>query len=71
MEEARRVLRRLERIELLDRGDVPAETVLNEVRFLLAEAEAWVAVEPGGTRRAEEALDRCREALEGPFATAA
>ena len=71
MEEARNVLTRLGRIERLERADAPAETLLAEVRLLLSEAEAWVAAEPGGTRRAEEALDRCRRALEAPFATAA
>ena len=71
MEEARRVLSRLRRIELLEAESAPAETMLEEVRQLLTEAEAWVAAEPGGTRRAEEALDRCRGALETRFATAA
>jgi hypothetical protein len=71
VEEARRVLSRLRRIELLEREDAPAEAMLDEVRALLAEAEAWVTAEPGGTRRAEAALDRCRKALEPPFATAA
>jgi hypothetical protein len=71
MDEARKVLSRLQRIELLERDEAPPETMLNEVRALLAEAEAWVAAEPGGTRRAEEALDRCRQALEAPLATAA
>ena len=71
MEEARVVLERLERIQALERGTAPAETMLNEVRALLAEAEAWVAAEPGGTRRAEKALDRCRTALEAPFVPAA
>jgi hypothetical protein len=71
MDEARRVMDRLERIEHLERTRAPAETMLQEVRELLAEAEAWVAVEPGGTRRAEAALDRCREALERPVASAA
>jgi hypothetical protein len=71
MEEARNVMSRLRRIELLEREDAPAEALLNEVRLLLAEAEAWVAAEPGGMRRAEAALGRCKDALEAPFATAA
>ena len=64
-------MKRLRRIELLDSEQAPAETMLNEVRALLAEAEAWVAAEPGATRLAEQALDRCREALEAPLVTAA
>jgi hypothetical protein len=71
MEEARVVLERLERIQALERDAAPAETMLGEVRLLLAEAEAWVAAEPGGTRRAEQALDRCQKALEAPFVAAA
>jgi hypothetical protein len=71
MDEARKVLSRLQRIEFLERSEAPAESLLEEVRLLLAEAEAWVAAEPGGTRRAEESLDRCRETLEAPLMTAA
>ena len=63
MDEARAVLRRLERIEALDREDAPAGVLLDEVRALLREAEAWVRVEPDGTDLAFDALERCREAL--------
>jgi hypothetical protein len=63
MDEARAVVRRLRRIEALDRGRAPAGSLLAEVRELLAEAEAWVRAEPGGTELAEEALERCRGAL--------
>jgi hypothetical protein len=69
MDEARMVLKRLRRIELLERGEAPPQVVLEEVRALLEEAEAWVRAEPGGTERAAEALDQCREALESPFVT--
>ena len=69
MDEARKVIERLRRIELLEREQAPARTMLEEVRGLLAEAEAWVRAEPGGTERATEALDRCREALEAPLVT--
>jgi hypothetical protein len=64
MDEARAVVRRLKRIEALDRGRAPAGSLLTEVRELLAEAEAWVRAESGGTESAEEALERCREALD-------
>jgi hypothetical protein len=63
MDEARAVLARLERIEELDRAGTAADVLLAEVRALLAEAEAWVRVEPGGTERASGALDRCRAAV--------
>jgi hypothetical protein len=63
VDEARAVLRRLERIEALEGGAAPAGVLLAEVRALLAEAEAWVRVEPAGTDLAADALDRCRAAL--------
>jgi hypothetical protein len=63
MDEARAVLHRLERIEALDREGAPMRSVLAEVRSLLAEAEAWVAAEGGGTDLAEQALRRCRDAV--------
>jgi hypothetical protein len=63
MDEARAVVRRLRRIEALERGRAPAASLLAEVRELLVEAEAWVRAEPSGTEPAEEALERCREAL--------
>ena len=63
MDEARAVVRRLRRIEALDRERAPARSLLAEVRELLTEAEAWVRAEPGGTEPAEEALERCRDAL--------
>ena len=65
MEEARRVLARLERIEALDRDATPARVLLAEVRGLLADAEAWTRAERADTARAEEALARCRQALDG------
>lgn len=66
MDEARRVLDRLERIEDLEARGAPPGALLAEVRVLLAEAEEWLGVEPVGTRRAEAALARCREALVAP-----
>ena len=65
MDEARAVLTRLARIEELGRRGTAAGELLAEVRSLLAEAEAWVRVERGDTSRAEEALERCREAVSG------
>ena len=65
MDEARAVLHRLERIDALDREGAPARSLLAEVRALLAEAEAWVAVERHGSDLADQALQRCRDALTG------
>lgn len=64
MEEARRVLERLARIEELERQQVPSERLLGELRELVREAEAWVRAEPD-PGDATEALDRCRSALGG------
>jgi hypothetical protein len=62
VEQARAVLDRLERIEALRGADAPPGVLLDEVRSLLSEAEAWVEAErPGG--RAEAALERARDAL--------
>jgi hypothetical protein len=63
MDEARAVLARLERIEALDQTGAPAGVLLDELRGLLADAEAWVRAEPGGADLAQAALERCREAL--------
>jgi len=63
MDEARAVLHRLERIETLEREGAPTRSVLAEVHALLAEAEAWVAVERDGTDLAEQALRRCRDTV--------
>ncbi len=41
MDEARAVLARLERIEALDRAGAAPELLLEELRLLVSEAEAW------------------------------
>ena len=65
MEEARAVLTRLARIAALEVARVPAAVLLDEVRELVREAEAWVASEPRRVRREPAAaVDRCRAALE-------
>ncbi len=74
MDEARTVIRRLERIEALQGAEAPAQELLAEVRQLLAEGEAWLAAERGGVpvrdgawtgkaNGAEAALDGCRAKL--------
>jgi hypothetical protein len=66
MDEARAVLTRLARIEALEREDAPARVILEELRALVVEAEAWVRVEPAGTERAAGAIERLRSAVEAP-----
>ncbi|MEO5632851.1 hypothetical protein [Gaiella sp.] len=61
MEEARRVIERLERIEALDRSAASPAQLLEEVRGLLRDAEAWVRVEGGDS--ADDAVVRLRAAL--------
>jgi hypothetical protein len=63
MDEAVKVMERLARIESLERDGCPAGVLLDEVRALLHEAEAWVRAEPAGTERAAAALERSRSAL--------
>lgn len=62
MEEARRVLERLARIEQLEREHPPAGELLDELRELVQEAETWLRAEPEPAG-AVEALARCRAAL--------
>jgi len=50
MDEARKVIQRLERIEALQSAQAPATRLLAEVRQLLREGEAWLAVEHDGAR---------------------
>ena len=66
VKEAMAVLRRLRRIEALEREGAPARSVLAEVHALLEEAESWLAAERGGADQAEAALERCRDALAAP-----
>jgi hypothetical protein len=62
MEEARSVLERLRRIDHLKAQDAPADVLLEEVRSLLGEAEAWIGAE-GSSERAAQALESSRQAL--------
>ena len=69
MDEARKVIERLERIdELRGRGALPRE-LLGEIRGLLREGEEWLAAERAGaglpgTERARAAIQRCRDRLD-------
>lgn len=62
MEEARRVLERLERIERLEHRGAPSDQLLDELRALVHEAEVWVRAEPA-TERVAGTVERCRTAL--------
>ena len=64
MDEARAVLARLDRIEALEREGAPPGALLEELRGLVQEAEAW-AREEGG-ERAREAVEKCAAALGAP-----
>jgi hypothetical protein len=63
MNEARVLLQRLTRIQVLEQEGATPRSLLAEVQALLSEAEAWVASERDGTDLAEQALVHCRDAL--------
>ena len=68
MDEERQVKARLERIDGLRRAGAPPRTVLENVRALVAEGEAWLAAERtarrGGGKGTPAAVDG-REAARG------
>lgn len=64
MDEARAVLARLDRIEALEREGAPPGVLLEELRGLVQEAEAWAWTEGGD--RARNAVERCAAALSTP-----
>ena len=61
VDEALAVIRRLDRIEALEREGAHPTTLLAELRELVREAEAWSRVE--GDERAERAVERVEEAI--------
>ena len=63
------MLTRLERIEALEREQVPPGVLLDELRALLNEAEVWVRTDRGSTDSAADAVERCRKVLEGTSRT--
>ena len=67
MDEARTVIRRLERIETLQGEQAPVAVLLTEVRQLLREGEAWLAAERNGgpERRARDTAGRAGVETEG------
>jgi hypothetical protein len=65
MDEARRVIERLERIEELRRVNASAVVLLGEVRRLLEEGEEWLAAEHDqGGGRARAAFEDLRGRLD-------
>jgi alkylhydroperoxidase family enzyme len=62
MDEARRVLERLTRIEMLDRATAAPGELLGELRALLHEAEEWCRAE-GGDAAVGRAVERLRRSL--------
>jgi hypothetical protein len=61
MDEARAVLARLDRIEALERDGAPPGALLEALRGLVHEAEAWARREGGD--RAKDAVERCAAAF--------
>jgi hypothetical protein len=61
MGESEAVLERLARIETLDRTGAPAASLLDELRQLVVEAEAWSRTEGG--EAGEVAVSRLQTAL--------
>ena len=66
MDDARVVLARLDRIEALEREGAPPGVLLEELRGLVQEAEAWARKEGG--ERARDAVEKCASALGAPVA---
>jgi len=61
MDEARAVIDRLERIEVLERDGAPPTVLLEELRGLVREAETWARLE--GDARAAAAAEWCSDTL--------
>jgi hypothetical protein len=66
MDEARAVIDRLERIEVLERDGAPPAVMLEELRGLVQAAERWAQLE--GDERARTAVELCDAALAQPVA---
>jgi hypothetical protein len=63
VDEATRIIERLARIEALGRSGPAPNQLLDELRALVTEAEAWARLE--GDVRARSAVTRLREEAEG------
>ena len=69
MEEARRVLARLERIQALDRGQALPGVLLAELQALLREAEEWAKAEQEVPDSALQAVAQGRQMIKGTSRT--
>ena len=63
------MLRRLDRIDALEREGAHPPALLAELRALVREAEAWARAD-GPSQQAVEAIGRCKEVLRGPIIAA-
>jgi hypothetical protein len=63
MDEARKVLMRLDLIERLERESAPPDELLAHVRLLVGEAERWLRAEPAVSPAAEAAVAAARSAV--------
>ena len=66
MDEARAVIDRLDRIDVLEREGAPPAVLLEELRGLVRDAETWARLD--GDERAAAAVDHCDSALAQPVA---
>ena len=66
MDEARAVIDRLERIDVLEQEGAPPAVLLEELRGLVRAAETWARLEQD--ERAAAAVERCDAALAQPVA---
>jgi hypothetical protein len=64
MDEARAVLARLERIDALERADAQPAQLLDELRELVREAEAWARRERDD--KATAVVETCASSLAAP-----
>jgi hypothetical protein len=64
MDEARRILERLDRIDALRTAGADAATLLCELRALVREGEAWVEAEGRGAGRAAGVLRELGQAMQ-------
>jgi len=63
MEEARRVIKGLRRIEHLERVGAEPHQLLAEIEGLIWAVERWLRVEPAAASTVGPALERCGAAL--------
>jgi hypothetical protein len=64
MEEARKLLERLERIDELSGAERRPEALLAELRALVVEAEAWARREQGAEASTGSVIDALRHAVD-------